>query len=475
MRCGADKRSFSVSAIALLLGAAWPLVSARGAGIEHPDVGTVAAGRAGAYAAAPDGGLALQYNPAGLARQPGLRLTLDASLAWQQLRFTPASGGLAVSNQAPPFLAPAGVVSYGLGAVGPVRALTLALGATGPTAIGKLSYPDKGAQRYALVSSDTTIAYLSFGVAATLARWLDAGATLQLVKGRARFRQNVWSGDAPGTDPGQDTVAKVDVTSSFIPTAVVGVSVHPSARVSVGLSYRPRFSFRANGSLTTDLPMTALATDTRQERSSTDFVLPMPDVVRAGVLVRPRARWLVEADVVLERWSTLGALELLPNGIDIVSVNLNTRQTLPPIVFEKRFEDSWSVRVGGEHEALPGRLVLRAGYLHETSAVPLASTSVDFPNWERDAVSVGASIAIPRTPVTVDVAYAHHFLPTRTVSDSRIVQVVTPCLTTPGCVAPAPTVVGDGRYEAALDVASLSLRLALGAQAPERAWDVPAP
>jgi long-subunit fatty acid transport protein len=433
------------------------------AGVEHPDVGTVALGRGGAYAAAPDGGLALQYNPAGLAAQPGLRVTLDGNLARQQLRFTPASGEAPVSNGAAPFFAPALVASWGLGRVGPLPALTLALGATGPAAIGKLSYPASGAQRYALVSSDTTIAYLSFGAAATLARWLDVGLTFQLVKGTATFTQAVWSGEAPGTDPGLDTTAHVDVTSPFIPTGVLGVTARPSPRVSIGLSYRPRFTFEGAGTLATDLAAsrTARAIGAEQHGRSASFVLPMPDVVRAGVLVRPRARWLVEADVVLERWSTLRTLEIRPHDITITS-NVGPPTALPNIVFQKSFEDAFSVRVGGEHELVPDLLVVRAGYLHETSAVPLASTSVDFPNWRRDVVSVGASVSIPGTPVAIDVAYAHHFLPTRTVAQSAIVQVVTPCLT-PGCSDPPPTIVGNGSYAASLDVFSLAVRVAFGA------------
>jgi long-subunit fatty acid transport protein len=430
------------------------------AGVEHPDIGTVAMGRGGAYAADPDGGLAVQYNPAGLGRQRGLRVTLDASLAWQSVTFAPTDGGPAVSNGAGAFFAPAAVVSWGAGPVGPLAGLTFALGATGPAAIGKLSYPADGAQRYALISSDTTIAYWSAAVAAAVNRWLAAGVTLQLVKGTARFTQAVWSGASPGTNPADDAIAHVDVTSGLIPTAVLGVTARPSERVAVGVSYRPRFTFDASGTLQTDLPATARAIGAHQVGTATGFSLPMPDVVRVGVLVRPRARWLVEADFVLERWSTLGALELEPRGIAIASDNLGTSKPLPNIVFQKNFEDAFSVRVGGEHELVPGLLVVRAGYLHETSAVPLASTSVDFPNWERDVVSVGASVAIPRTPVTLDVAYAHHFLPARTVTSSAITQVVTPCLT-PGCTDPAPSVVGDGTYTASLDVLSASLRLAL--------------
>ena len=454
--------AFGAGLIAASLAWASLGAAARAAGVEHPDVGTIALGRGGAYAADPDGGLALVYNPAGFARQAGLRATLDANLAWQRLTFTPADGAPPVSNGAPPFLAPAAVVSYGLGAVGPLAGLTLAAGVAGPSAIGKLEYPATGAQRYALISSDTQIAYWSAAIAAAFNRWLAAGVTFQLVQGTARFTQAVWSGDSAGTNPAEDAIAHVHVTSGLIPTAVLGVTARPSERVAVGASWRRGFPVDASGSRVAVLPaVTGGASGAHQIGPASGFTLPLPDVVRVGVLVRPRARWLVEADVVYERWSTLQSLALLPHGISIESDNLGTSKPLPDIVFQKNFDDAVSVRLGGEHELVPGRLTARAGYLHETSAVPTASTSVDFPNWERDVVSVGASLAFPRVPVTLDLAYAHHFLPTRTVTASAITQVVTPCLTGPRCTDAAAAVVGNGAYAASLDVLSASLRFAL--------------
>jgi long-subunit fatty acid transport protein len=433
---------------------------ARAAGLEYPEVGTVAQGRAGADAAEPGDGFALQVNPAGLARQAGLRATLDGRVAWQRLTFTPASGEPAASNDAQPFLSPALVVSYGLGRTGPLEGLTFALGALGPSAIGKLSYPAAGAQRYALVSNDTSLVYWSGAVAAAINRFVAAGLTLQLVRGRARFAQAVWSGEAPGTDRSLDTLAMVDATSGLIPTAVIGITVRPVERVAVGLSYRPGFTFEADGTLTTELPEAARALAAHQLGSRARFVLPLPDIIRVGVLVRPTPRWFVEADAVLERWSSLRTIELRPQDISIVSDNLGTSKPLPDIIYRKDFQDAFSVRLGGEAEVVPGRLRARAGVLHETSAVPLASTGVDFPGWERDTVALGASFTLPRTPVTVDVAYAHHFQPTRTVTNSRVVQVVTPCLT-PGCTDPPASAVGNGTYEGSLDVLSLSLRLVL--------------
>jgi hypothetical protein len=43
------------------------------------------------------------------------------------------------------------------------------------------------------------------------------------------------------------------------------------------------------------------------------------------------------------------------------------------------------------------------------------------------------------------------------------VQVVSPCLT-PGCTDPAPTVIGNGTYDASLNAVSLSVRVALDAR-----------
>jgi long-subunit fatty acid transport protein len=441
--------------------------AAMAAGVEHPDVGTVALGRAGAYAADPSDGLALQYNPAGFASQTGLRVTLDGSLAWQRLTFTPR-GGATGSNEAPPFFEPAGAVSYGFGAVGPLSALTVAVGAAGPSAIGKESFPADGPQRYALITSDFFIAYASASVAASFRSWLSAGVTIQAVKGTAKFSQAVYSGTAEQTDPNDrssDAVATVDVSSGFIPTGVFGLTVRPMPGVAVGVSYRPRFTFDADGSLTTVLPATAAAIDARQEGTAAAFTLNLPDVIRFGAQLTRIRRLLLEANVVIERWSGLDTIEIHPQGINVSSGNFGITKPLPNIVFQKNFEDAVSFRLGGEVALLPGRLTVRGGYLHETSAIPLASTNVDFGNWERDMIAVGASYALPRTPVTIDVAYAHHFLPTRTVTNSTAVQIVTPCLI-PGCSDPTPRITGNGTYEASLNVLSLSLRLVLDAWRP---------
>ena len=439
---------------------------ARAAGIEHPDVGTIAIGRGGAYAAAPTDGLAIQYNPAGFASQTGWRVTVDGNLAWQGLTFAPMLGGPTVSNSGGAFLVPAGAVSYGYGQIGPLSGLTLALGGTGPSAIGKETFPGPpatpaAAQRYSLLHSDYFIAYYSAAVAASFHKWLSAGVTVQAVKGTAKFSQSVWSGTGVGTDPTQDSIANIDVSSPFIPTAVFGVSVRPLPPLALGLSYRPRFDFLAHGALTTVIPQAqkdALGIEVIGSR--TDFFVSFPDVIRFGAQYEINQRLLVEADVVAELWSRLHTIEIRPQDIFVNSTSFNTSKKLGNIVFEKDFQDAVSVRVGGDYVLVPGRFTARAGYLHETSAIPTRGVSVDFGNWQRDALSVGGTVRIV-PGIDASFAYAHHFLADQHVTDSKVVQITTPCVLSTDCQPPPGAVVGNGVYTGSLDVASLSIRLVL--------------
>jgi len=413
----------------------------------------------------------MQYNPAGFASQHGWRATLDANMAWQQLSFLPAGGTTSVSNSAGGFLVGAPVISYGFGPLGALSSLTLAAGFTTPSAIGKQTYPgttppeaplpaDQAPQRYALISTDYRIIYYSLAIAGSFRHWLSAGVTLQLVHGSAKFSQAVWSGTAPGTDPFFDSVADVDVSNGVVPTAVFGVSVKPIPKLALGLSYRPQFDFIAHGSLITHIPDNKKqALGIMVSSTSTDFFLRFPNVIRFGAQYTFNSRLLVEADVVAELWSALQTIEIRPQNIHITSSSFGTDRTLANIIFQKDYQDAVSVRVGADYDVLPGRLTVRAGYLHETSAIPLKSVSVDFGNWQRDAVSVGGTVRLWKG-LTLSAAYAHHFIADQNVTNSQVVQVVTPCLT-PGCTDPAPTVVGNGLYKASLDVASLSVGVIL--------------
>lgn len=459
-----SRKARAIGAASLGVAVAWAgLLGGRalGAGIEAPDLGAVATGRGGANAARPLDGVAFQYNPAGLGWQPGLRLTLDGRWAWQKLTFRPAGSDTTVARSGGAFLVPAAFASYGFRLSGPISLVTVGLGATGPSAVGKSSFPKDGPQRYALIDADYFIAYASGSVAATWRDRIALGVTFQLVHGTAKFSQAVWTGMSAGTEPKLDATATVDVKNGWTPTAVVGISGRATDRISIGASWRPGFSFVGKGTLTTALPMLADALQAEQIGHDTEFVVNFPTVLRLGVegVLGPQRRLVVEGDLVYEGWSTLKTIEIHPQGIEVRSNSLDISKPLPNIVFQKDFHAAYSVRLGADYLLIPEHLVVRAGYLHETSAIPTSGVSVDFGNWARNVVSVGASVPLVRSLI-LDLAYAHHFVASQDVTDSKVVQIVTPCLSA-GCRDAPATTVGNGHYEAALDVFGASLRWAL--------------
>ncbi|MSP62821.1 MAG: hypothetical protein EXR72_21310 [Myxococcales bacterium] len=143
----------------LLLGGALAVLltdgrDARAGGFETPDNGTEALGRGGAFVAKADDGTALQYNIAGLARQRGTRLTLDANVIFHDFTFaragtysgdpsdprTPYAGQKypTIHDQDKIFVAPYLGISTDLG--GLLKRWTLGFGVYGPSSIGKHNF-----------------------------------------------------------------------------------------------------------------------------------------------------------------------------------------------------------------------------------------------------------------------------------------------------------------------------------------------
>lgn len=445
------------------------------AGVEYPDNGAVAIGRGGADVANPDDGLAFQYNPAGLAQalQRGLKLNIDFKLANQFSKFTPAtldSTGAqqaAIQNSAGAFPAPGGALSYGFGHVGPFSDLTVAIGATGPSAVGKSNFPPSGAQRYALNSTDYFIAYYSAAVAAAITHGdfsARLGITGQLVQGNATFNQAVWAGFGTyNTSPNSvestasDSVATFSGKSPMIPTFVVGLSLSPCKDIDIGVSYRPEIMFNAPGTLDISLPKSAQNIGAVVHGNSAELELPFAANLRAGVAWRVTKRLRLELDGVWEQWSVFKQLTVKTNNIFITSAAMgaNYQTPLPNVVFPHNMNDAYSVRLGGDYAILEDRLVARAGYAYETSAIPTAYVSMDFPNWQRQIASIGASVRL--WGAWLDVAYAHHFVQTQVVTNSQVMQQVSPTIL-PGNPS-VPSVIGNGTYDSSLDVFSVALRI----------------
>lgn len=446
--------------VVLIFGSQWISRPLWAAGAEYPDNGTLSIGRGGAWAANPTDGLALTYNPAGLAQQHGLKLTLDARLSQQNVKFTSTSiKGDPVENSAPLFLGPTVALSYGMGALGPLSEATIAAGVNGPSAIGIVKYPNAGVQRYNVNSTDYFIGFYSLAVAAGYGDWLRFGITGQLAHGEATFDQAVYSSaTSSGSDPNDDTIATFSGKNGVQPNAIIGVTVLPTPQIAIGLSWRPSLKFAADGTLKTVAPKWAQESS-KQVGDEAQLQLTFADVVRLGLQYKPNTNWDVEFDAVYERWSVLKEVRVHIINMTVVAAHDPDKPIkVPDIVFPHDYVDTISLRMGADYTLMPERLTVRGGYLYESSAAPTKYVSLDFPNWQRHVVSVGASIKL--YGAWLDLAFAHHFVQTQVVTDSAVVQQQTPpVLPLP---QPKPIVVGNGTYEASMNIGSVALRVPFG-------------
>src|SRR5262249_10185355 len=122
-------------------------------------------------------------------------------------------------------------------------------------------------------------------------------------------------------------------------------------------------------------------------------------------------------------------------------------QPLPTIIQERNYGDAWSIRVGGDVALLPDRLVLRAGYFYETSAVPDPSLSVGLIDSGKHGATVGLSARVKWFEFSV--AYAPVQLLEKTIQDSTSRQINLTYLAI-GKQDLAP-IVGRGIYRAGWD------------------------
>lgn len=396
---------------------------ALGAGFEYPDNGTEALGRAGAFTAKADDGTAIYYNPAALADQDGLRITLDANFVGNNITFqrtdpvTGAAVGPAVSNSGPMFVAPFVAISYQI-----VKHLTVAIGVYGPPADGQLNFPGEtiprydansgngngcdgncsinpppapvgpgsDPQKYGLISDNIFVAYPSIALAWSPIPQLSLGVTGQMVYATTSIQQAAFDGaifeggqhDIHNESPAWDTLANITVHNNpgerF--AGIFGVAVRPFGGLRLGASYRPYIPIDESGTLqlqystlAQSLGATIKGSNTTQAADNTsgtgpaDFYIQMPGELKTGVGWAFDKSSDIELDFDYTQWSQIKQLGLIPN-FSVAAAG--TTSPIPPTAIPEHFNDTWALRLGGDYRIpipLPFRLTVRAGASYETS------------------------------------------------------------------------------------------------------------
>ncbi len=459
--------------------------TAYAAGFEHPTHGTKALGRGGAFTVRADDLSALVLNPAGLAKLHGTHTLISHNMTWLDIYYrrapTPAwnpncrderraecqqpwrseahPDGFVhfdgVRNSDPLFplgLSMALATDFGL------DDWTFAAGLYGPNAVGASSFPATGPQRFMFVSQDMLMLYPTLSVAWQYEGIVGLGASFHFVTMPTSKYSIVIDGYQDRTvfpiASEWEVLADLTFRDPLRFTMTVGAWYRPVRFLEFGLSATViPVNISARGSISTT-PLPAIVGECQtyppepddpcqrsiiygkdfelsDDRVQLDFTLPTK--VSAGVRYvhwhRGAPLFDIELNINWEGWSSIDRFDVSFGQDAYLDVEINPeagefqRANLNDISLERRWRDTWSVRLGGDVMVLRDLLWLRAGGFFETGAVPDEYSNLDFLSFNRWGIGGGLTV-MPWPGVEVSLAYLHIFQETRNLSEqeTRIYQ-----------------------------------------------------
>lgn len=443
-------KTAQVALVSTLLFAA----QAQAGGFEIPGIGSKSMSRGAAFVALADDLTALAINPGGLSRLSGTRLLYNHNLIWAPHSFTRAQTGMCEDADCgygglnkdkwpgnPNATSSNQNELFGLGAMLALSSdfgledWTFAIGIYGPNAFGGMKYPVNGGQRYMLTSMEMVLVYYTLGIAYGIDDLFGVGLTLQYAHLPVSKFGMVVDNAGPGVPSPNysqtDLLAELDIADNFAFTANIGAWWRIIDALEWGFSARvvPVF-LNPEGSVTVrKIPgidfvnSETSSVELLNTKASLDITLPL--TLRTGLRYRyvgdsGKEVFDIEADFVYEGWSSVKAFDVNLEG-DVVVTPAAGAQPLPEaglndLKLDKRWKDTFSVRLGGTVQVLPDMLSLSLGGLWESGATPDQYSSLDFPSFDR--YGVGGGLQAKFYGIELSVAYMHVFQEDRTVSEA---------------------------------------------------------
>lgn len=449
------------------------------AGLYFSERGVRPMARAGAFIAGADDLGAIYHNPAGI-HEAGGQFLLDAS--W--FNFTSDFQRQAIVRQVDPNTGQT-VGTYrqnfdnveGTTPILPIPTLALSFsphedwvlagGAYAPYAAIP-SYPEEvngqpAPQRYSLLTLEgSSLALVGFWAAYAAADWLRLGAGLQFLVGS--FRSSVMlQGCVPERffcapeDPTWDVLGEIDVGPIVAPTGNLGALFLLPEDFRVGTSFQFPTYVRSGATIKTRLPQAPVFENAETEGDDADVAFDLPWSARVGVEARGLVEDLrVELAFVYDHWSMHDEITVDPDGVSLNNVvGFPQKYFIPDIVFERNFQDSFGLRLGGEYrfEMLGEEWDARAGVAYESSAIPeehLSVLTVDMPKF---TLALGWALHI--ADFRFDATYAHVFgLETTVDPETAEVYATSPVNANP---PRNPTAINGGVYDSRANVFGVGL------------------
>ena len=451
---------------------------ARAGGLYFSDRGVRPLGRGGAFVAGADDLNAIWYNPAGLA-DAGTSFLLDAT--WLHFSSTfarqsrcPTNGGTQRTDSFPtvggttPVL-PIPTIGFSF-KIPKLDDLTFAVGAFAPyTAIA--SYPltigdgSPSPSRYSLVSlNGSALVVTGLWAAYKPAEWIRIGLGAEALVGN--FDSTVVFSACPADslvcaaeDPNYDAYSQLKVGPIFAPSGNGGITIVPEKHVRFAVSGQLPFSIDAPATVTVRLPNAVEFDNASQQGTNAHVKFNLPAVFRAGVEGRFNVgpgELRVEVTYEREFWSEHQSIDIVPDNITLLRVtSFPSPYAVSPISIPRNFQDSNSLRVGGEYTFKLGGYVLdaRLGVNYETSAIPTAYLSPLTVDMDKLFLGVGGGIHIGKH-WRFDAVYGHVFASSVYVDPSiAAVPKVNPVQGNPT----QSEAINGGTYTATADVLGVGL------------------
>jgi long-chain fatty acid transport protein len=257
-------------------------------------------------------------------------------------------------------------------------------------------------------------------------------------------------------DPSYDAYSQLDVGPIFSPTGNAGVTVVPDPHVRLAMSGQLPTHIDSPATIQVALPSADVFNAAHVNGEAGSVIFNLPGILRAGVEVRPIDRLRVELAYVREFWSNHTEIDVIPNGITISGITgFPNAFKVGEIIIPRHFQDSNSLRLGGEYGLPVGSYVvdLRLGINLESSAVPAEYESPLTIDMNKLTLGTGVGFHVGKH-WRFDAVYAHIFAETvNTAPATAGVPAINPVQGNP-----TPTIpINGGTYSAEADVAGLGL------------------
>ena len=449
---------------------------AAASGLEIPGQGAAAQQRGGADLIGIDDPSAVFLNPSLLTRRRGLRLVYSHSLIFNQQSFTRSESQIVPEEgfEAPPgtfspveneetlfplngFIA----ASHDFG----LEDWSFGVALYGPNGVGGNDYPVSGGQRYQLTRFESLIGFL--GVSAAWGR-RDFGFGLTFNYATMPYlRYNMVVDGTPdeGLSPYRsswDVEAALDLEDPSAWNLIAGGWVRLGESFELAGSFRSETHFEARGDFQiNNVPGGTPFSDAQLKVNdpSAALDLTLPAIARLGLRFAPNADaagvapYDLELVTVWEGWSSFDRFAVDLGG----RLNLLANTPVDDVTLEKRWRDTWSLRLGGS-AALSETLRLSAGGFFEQGASPREYLNLDFVTLDRFGLAGGVQWALT-SELRLLASYSHIFSAEETVSESesRVYQQ-RPIATCPeGCAGYPGAPANAGRFEASAQLLTFAL------------------